>query len=132
MLLAIGLFVALLFMALPAINLMNLNLSRILERASEIGVRKSFGATSRNLVGQFVTENVVLSLVGGALGFLLSIAVLQAINTTDLLPYARLVVNLRVFGIGFAFALFFGVLSGAYPAFRMSRLHPVIALRGGN
>ena len=52
-------------MLLPAINLVNLNVSRILERASEIGVRKAFGASSRTLVGQFVVENVVLTLVGG-------------------------------------------------------------------
>ena len=57
---------ALLFMLLPAVNLVNLNLSRILERASEIGVRKAFGASSRTLVGQFVVENLVLTLLGGA------------------------------------------------------------------
>ena len=45
-------------MLLPAVNLVNLNVSRIMERASEIGVRKAFGASSRALVGQFVVENV--------------------------------------------------------------------------
>ena len=60
------------FMLLPALNLINLSLSRILERSSEIGVRKAFGASSWTLVGQFLVENVVLTLVGGALGFLLS------------------------------------------------------------
>jgi len=42
--------------------------SRILERGSEIGVRKAFGATSRNLVGQFLIENLVLTAAGGAVG----------------------------------------------------------------
>src|SRR5256885_1583041 len=64
--------VALLFMALPTLNLVNLNVSRILERASEIGVRKAFGASSRALLGQFLVENVVLTLIGGALGLALS------------------------------------------------------------
>ena len=59
--LAVG---ALLFMALPAMNLVNLNISRILERASEIGVRKAFGASSWTLVGQFLVENLILTLVG--------------------------------------------------------------------
>ena len=53
-------------MLLPAVNLVNLNISRIMERASEIGVRKAFGASSRTLVGQFVVENLVLTLVGAA------------------------------------------------------------------
>ena len=49
---------ALLFLLLPTVNLVNLNVSRIMERASEIGVRKAFGASSGTLVGQFVVENV--------------------------------------------------------------------------
>ena len=53
----------LLFMLLPALHLINLNVSRIMERASEIGVRKTFGASSRSLVGQFVVENVLLTLM---------------------------------------------------------------------
>src|SRR6185295_8838891 len=50
---------ALLFLLLPTVNLVNLNLSRILDRASEIGVRKAFGASSWTLVVQFVVENLV-------------------------------------------------------------------------
>ena len=60
---------ALLFITLPTMNLVSINLSRIMERASEIGVRKAFGASSRTLVGQFVMENVVLTVIGGAIGF---------------------------------------------------------------
>ena len=62
----------LLFSLLPAVNLVNLNMSRIMERASEIGVRKAFGASSRTLVGQFIVENLVLTLIGGAAGLVLS------------------------------------------------------------
>lgn len=122
---------ALAFMALPALNLVNLALSRILERSSEIGVRKAFGATRGRLVFQFVAENVVLSLAGGALGFIAATGVLSAVNRSGLIPYAQLSVNGRVFLYGLAATLVFGVLSGALPALRMSRLHPVEALRGG-
>jgi len=121
---------AFLFMVLPTINLVNLNVSRILERASEIGVRKAFGASSRTLVGQFVTENVLLCLLGGAIGFLLSLLALDAITRTGIIPYAQFHVNLRVFAWGLVFAVFFGVFSGVYPAWKMSRLNPVEALRG--
>src|SRR5262249_13192007 len=54
--------VSLLFMSLPALNLITLNLSRIMERSPEIGVRKAFGAPRRALVAQFIAENVVLTL----------------------------------------------------------------------
>jgi putative ABC transport system permease protein len=120
-----------LFSLLPAVNLVNLNMSRIMERASEIGVRKSFGASSRTLVGQFLVENLVLTILGGVAGFVLSAFVLAALNASGLIPYARFTLNLRVFGYGFGLAVFFGLLSGVYPAWRMSRLHPVQALKGG-
>jgi putative ABC transport system permease protein len=120
----------LLFMLLPTLNLVNINLSRILDRASEIGVRKAFGASSRSLVGQFVIENLVLTLLGAMVGLLLTVPVLAALNASGFLPYARLALSYRVFLYGIAMAVFFGVLSGVYPAWRMSKLHPVQALRG--
>lgn len=119
-----------LFLLLPTVNLVNINLSRILDRASEIGVRKAFGASSRTLVGQFLIENLVLTLVGAAFGLLLAIAVLAALNSSDVIPYAHFTVSYRVFFQGLGVALFFALLSGVYPAWRMSRLHPVKALRG--
>jgi putative ABC transport system permease protein len=122
--------IAFLFMLLPTVNLVNISVSRILERASEIGVRKAFGASSRTLVGQFLVENMVLTLVGGLVGFLLAALVVAAINGSGLFPYARFTFNHRVFLYGFLLTLSFGVLSGVYPAWKMSRLHPVDALKG--
>ncbi len=122
----------LLFALLPTINLVNLNMSRIMERASEIGVRKAFGASSRTLVGQFIVENVVLAIVGGVLGFVGSLIVLEAANRSGLIPYAHFTVNYRIFLYGLGLAVFFGVFSGVYPAWRMSRLHPVQALKGAS
>jgi putative ABC transport system permease protein len=124
--------VALLFMALPALNLVTLSLSRILERAPEIGVRKAFGAPRRALILQFVVENVVLTLIGGAIAFVLAVIVLRQLGGA--VPYidANLAVNMRTFAYGMLAAIFFGVLSGAYPAWKMSRLDAVNALRGGS
>jgi putative ABC transport system permease protein len=121
---------ALMFMALPAINLVNLNVSRIMERASEIGVRKAFGASSRTLVVQFVVENLALTIIGGLVGFMLAGFVLSSINQSGLIPYAELTLNTRIFVWGIALAVVFGLLSGVYPAWRMSRVHPVVALKG--
>jgi len=121
---------ALLFMLLPTVNLVNLNISRIMERASEIGVRKAFGASSRTLVGQFVVENLVLTGVGCVVGLVASVLVLHGINASGLIPYADLRLNYRIFFYGLSLALFFGLFSGVYPAWRMSRLNPVEALKG--
>lgn len=121
---------ALLFLLLPTVNLVNLNVSRIMERASEIGVRKAFGASTGSLVTQFVVENVLLTLLGGAIGFVLSAGVLKAITAAGLIEHARLTLNLRVFLYGLGLSLVFGLLSGVYPAWRMARLNPVSALKG--
>jgi putative ABC transport system permease protein len=121
---------ALLFVLLPTVNLVNMNTSRILERASEIGIRKAFGASSGTLVGQFIVENVILTMLGGLTGLLLSWFVLRAINASGAIPYSNFGLNLRVFAYGLLIAVVFGILSGVYPAWRMSRLHPVEALRG--
>ena len=124
---------ALLFMLLPAVNLVNLNVSRIMERASEIGVRKSFGASSLVLVGQFLVENIALTLIGGChRRWSSSIWLLWAVNGSGLILYADLRMNYRIFLAGLGFALFFGTVSGVYPAWRMSRLNPVQALKGAS
>jgi putative ABC transport system permease protein len=93
-------------------------------------VRKAFGASSRALVGQFLVENLVLTLVGGLVGFLLAVVVIDAVNGRGLFPYAHFTVNPRVFLYGLLLTLFFAVLSGVYPAWKMSRLSPVDALKG--
>ena len=119
------------FTALPTLNLVNLNISRILERASEIGVRKAFGASSRALLGQFLVENLVLTLIGGALGLALAAIALEIVNRSGVIPYAQFALNLRIFAYAMAITVFFGVWSGVAPAWKMSRLRPVEALNGG-
>jgi len=121
---------ALLFMLLPALNLVNLNVTRILERSGEIGVRKAFGAAGADLVGQFLVENIVLALVGGLLGLGLAAGALALVNSSHAIAYAHFALSWRVFGWGMLLTLLFGLMSGVYPAWKMSRLNPVAALRG--
>lgn len=122
---------AVMFMTLPALNLVTLNLSRILERSSEIGVRRAFGAPRGSLVRQFVFENIVMTVIGGVAGFAIAATFLPFLSSLSPVPDMTFSPNVRVFVWGMALALFFGSFSGLYPAWRMSRLHPVIALRGG-
>ena len=128
-LIGLSTLVALLFMTLPAINMANLNIGRMLERAPEIGLRKAAGASRRMLVGQFVFENVVLCAIGGVVSLGIAPLVLAALNET-FFTYGRLTMSPPVFAAGFAFVLVFGVLSGAYPAWKMAKLEPAAALRG--
>lgn len=122
-------FIVLMLMGLPAINLVNVNVSRIIERASEIGIRKAFGAPVRTLVWQFIIENVFITFIGGAIALLLTVVVIYLINTSGWIAYADLTINLNVFLVSMGVCLVFGLLSGVLPALRMSKLSIVEALK---
>jgi len=100
-----------------------------MERSSEIGVRKAFGASSKTLVYQFVVENIILTLMGGIIGFVLSFIVIQVLNDANLIANLKLSINFTVLGIGLLICFIFGILSGVYPAWRMSKLNVVNALK---
>ena len=118
-----------LFVLLPTLNLINLNVSRILERSSEIGVRKAFGASKANILSQFVFENVILTILGGIIGFLIALFLINFINSAKLLDDVVLSINLKFFIYSFLIIILFGILSGLLPAYRMSKLHIVNALK---
>ena len=130
LLLALIAVAMLVFMLLPALNLVNLNTGRIMERRVEIGVRKAFGATSTQLALQLVVENVLLCLAGGLLALAATAGVLAWLEHIQLIDYMRYELNLAVFGWGMLIATVFGLLSGVLPAWKMSRLDPVHALKG--
>jgi len=117
------------FMLLPTLNLVNINISRIMERSSEIGVRKAFGASGMTLVGQFIVENIILTFLGCVIGIVLSFIILQVINNSELIGNMHLTINLTVLFFSLLACLIFGLLSGVYPAWRMSRLQVVAALK---
>ena len=120
-----------LFLLLPTINLVNINISRIMERSSEIGVRKAFGASSQTLVRQFIIENIILTFLGGFIGIILSVILINIINNSGLIPNGSLGINLTVLFYILLACLVFGFISGVYPAWRMSRMQVVNALKAG-
>ncbi len=119
----------LLFVALPLLNLINLNIGRVHERQSEIGVRKAFGANARDILYQFIFENLVLTFIGGTIGMLLAVGLISYINSNDILGITRLSYSTEVFVYFLLVIIFFGLLSGILPAYRMSRANVADSLR---
>ena len=108
------------------IVIMNIMLVAVTERTREIGIRKALGAKRSDLLSQFLSETVVLSLFGGVLGVLVGIAVALLVRIATPLPASiqpwSVVVSLLVAS---SIGLFFGV----YPATRAAKLDPIVALR---
>jgi len=122
-------FILFMLIGLPVLNLVNLNVSRILERASEIGIRKAFGAPIRTLLWQFIIENIFITFIGGAIALMLTYALIYGINASGWIAYADLSINANVFIISLLICLVFGLLSGLIPALRMSKLNIADALK---
>jgi putative ABC transport system permease protein len=121
--------VTLMLLGLPAINLVNVNVGRIVERSSEIGIRKAFGAPARTLLWQFIIENVFITFIGGTVALILTVLILYQINRSGWIANIDLRLNAPVFGLSLLICLFFGLLSGVLPAWRMSKLSVTEALK---
>jgi predicted permease len=114
-------------------NVANLLIARGFMRQREIAVRLSLGATRRQLVRQLLTESLVLSLAGGALGVLLSIVLTGALLALIPSQGPPLLIqptpDLRILGFTFALTLLTGVVFGLLPALRASRPDPWTTLK---
>lgn len=122
--------VALFILLIACINFMNLSTARSSERAKEVGVRKVVGALRSSLVGQFMSESLIMSLLAVllALGFVW--ALLPTFNTLFekqlTLSAAEPSLWISILGL----VLITGILSGSYPAFFLSSLQPIKILKG--
>jgi putative ABC transport system permease protein len=108
------------------IVIMNIMLMSVTERTREIGIRKSLGASGRDIRRQFTAEALTLSSLGGVLGLLAGSALATLVTTLSPLP-ARVTTWSVVLALGLGAAV--GVLFGVYPAVRAARLDPLEALR---
>ncbi len=100
----------------------------VLERRSEIGLRRSLGATRGQIRVQFLTESLLLSALGGVAGVLLGLGVTALYASTQGWPT---VVPLWAAGGGLVATLLIGAIAGLYPAVRASRMSPTVALATG-
>lgn len=122
--------IALFILLIACINFMNLSTARSEKRAKEVGIRKVVGAQKGSLVGQFMGESVLLSLLAGVVALViiqLSLPAFSQLTDKKLsIDYSN--INFWLSGLGFV--LLTGILAGSYPAFFLSSFQPVKVLKG--
>ncbi|MEI7587248.1 ABC transporter permease [Runella sp.] len=122
--------IAAFILLIACINFMNLSTARSEKRAKEVGVRKVMGAQKTLLIGQFIGESILLSLMAGIIALAIVLLSLSGFNElTDkklFIDYTNPNVWLATLG----FILFTGILADSYPAFFLSSFQPVKVLKG--
>ncbi len=108
------------------IGIMNIMLVSVTERTREIGIRMAVGAKVRDIRLQFITEALILSMIGGAIGIIMGIAGAKLIA---LLTDWSAMVSLPATAAAFGFSGLVGIFFGFYPAYKASLLNPIEALR---
>jgi putative ABC transport system permease protein len=108
------------------IGVMNIMLVSVTERTREIGLRKAVGARRRDILYQFLTETLVLSIVGGIIGIILGWGIATAVSAAGLMTT---VVSVESVALAFGFSAAIGIFFGLYPANRAAGLKPIEALR---
>ena len=109
-----------------AIGLMNIMLVSVTERTAEIGVRKALGATRSNVLIQFITEAIVICILGGLVGIVFGILIGFGVSAAT---EGIFVVPWRWMILGIIVCVVVGMVSGIYPALKASRLDPIESLR---
>jgi putative ABC transport system permease protein len=109
-----------------AIGVANIMIISVLERRSEIGLRRALGATKRQIRTQFLTESILLAVLGGIVGVLVGVLAAAIYAGTK---HWAIVIPLEAWLGGIASAVLIGAFAGLMPAIRASRLPPTVALR---
>lgn len=113
-------------LVIGGVGVMNIMLMNVTQRTREIGIRKAVGARRRDILQQFLTEAITLSLVGGAAGVLAGFGVALLIGKFSPIPPSF---SAYAVVAGLVMAMLVGLFFGTYPAWRAARLDPIEALR---
>ncbi|OGD16948.1 MAG: multidrug ABC transporter substrate-binding protein, partial [Candidatus Aminicenantes bacterium RBG_16_63_14] len=111
------------------IGIMNIMLVSVTERIREIGLRMAVGAREKDILLQFLTEAIVLSLMGGLIGIGFGVGASKLIKKIKMFSAFNTVVSIESVLMAFLFAASIGIFFGFYPARKASRLDPIEALR---
>jgi len=111
------------------IGIMNIMLVSVSERTREIGLRKAVGARPAVVLVQFLTEAVVLCMMGGAVGIAIGQGIILALKQVPQAPLDEASVPLWAVGLAVGFCAATGVIFGVFPALKAARLDPIVALR---
>jgi len=111
------------------IGIMNIMLVSVTERIREIGLRMAVGAREKDILFQFLTEAIVLSLLGGSAGIAVGVGASKLLKNIKMFSSMKTVVSLDSVLLAFSFAAAIGIFFGFYPARKASRLDPIEALR---
>jgi putative ABC transport system permease protein len=109
------------------IGVMNIMLVSVTERTREIGIRKAVGAKSTDIIAQFLTEAVVLTVLGGVIG--MAFGWMVSMLARLVFPNLPTAVPLWTVAMGFLVSVGVGLFFGVWPATKAARLDPVVALR---
>jgi putative ABC transport system permease protein len=108
------------------IGISNIMLVSVTERTREIGIRRALGATQKSVMGQFLTEAIVISCFGGIVGLVLAIVAIIIIRNFSLLPA---VAESWAMALGLGFSAVVGIIAGFLPALKAAKLNVIDALR---
>jgi putative ABC transport system permease protein len=108
------------------IGIMNIMLATVLERTREIGIRRAIGARQADIIRQFLTEAVLISILGGTLGIVFGVGLSWIIGAAA--GYSTVVTTMSI-AVAFGVSVGIGVLFGAYPAVQAAKLDPIEAIR---
>ncbi|MDR2099817.1 MAG: MacB family efflux pump subunit [Campylobacteraceae bacterium] len=118
--------IAVIALVVGGIGVMNIMLVSVTERTKEIGIRMAIGAKRKNILQQFLTEAVILCLIGGAIGILL--AILLSFIFNSFVDDFKMILSLDAVLIALLFSMAIGILFGYMPARNASNLNPIDAL----
>ena len=112
---------------IAGIGIVNAMLMSVLERTKEFGVLKAVGWENDDLLKLIIEESILIGVVGGIIGIIISVAIVEILN--NYMPFSLLITK-ELIGEAFLFSVIAGIVGGIYPAWRVTKIDPIQAIRG--